>query len=129
MTVLDTHIWIWVMDPNPRLPARHDAHLRSVARFGLGVSAVSLWEVALLSRANKVQLSLPLDHWLAMALRPPVVLLPITPEVVVDGSALPGTFHRDPSDRIIVATARRHNCPLVTLDGKILAYPHVRLVP
>jgi len=38
---------------------------------------------------------------------------------------LPDPFHRDPADRIIVATARKLQCPIVTADHKILEYPHV----
>lgn len=47
----------------------------------------------------------------------------------VPPNQLPGTFHRDPADQLIVATARLYDCPLVTLDGLIRAYPHVRLAP
>ena len=52
----------------------------------------------------------------------------MTPEVAVESVSLPGVFHRDPSDQIIVATARVHGCPLVTSDAKISRYPHVRTV-
>jgi PIN domain nuclease of toxin-antitoxin system len=52
--------------------------------------------------------------------------LPLSPQVAVEATDLPGDFHRDPADQIIVATARVHDCPLMTLDKKILDYPHVR---
>ena len=47
-------------------------------------------------------------------------------EVAMEAYAPPGTFHRDPSDRVLVATARRNGLTLVTADDRILAYPHVR---
>jgi PIN domain nuclease of toxin-antitoxin system len=47
-------------------------------------------------------------------------------DVVEEAYSLPEPFHRDPADRIIVATARRRDCPVVTADAKIRGYPHVR---
>jgi len=76
-----------------------------------------------------MRLSRPVDRWLALALRfPGVQLLPLTPEIAVASTQLPGSFHRDPADQIIVATARLHGCPLVTSDSKILDYPHVEII-
>jgi PIN domain nuclease of toxin-antitoxin system len=55
-------------------------------------------------------------------------LLPLTPRIAVESTQLPGSFHRDPADQIIVATARVYDCSLLTADGKILDYPHVKLL-
>ena len=65
-----------------------------------------------------------------MALRyPGISLIDLSPEVAVESTRLPGTFHRDPADQVIVATARVHPLSLlVTADGKITDYPHVRTV-
>jgi PIN domain nuclease of toxin-antitoxin system len=60
---------------------------------------------------------------------PGVRLLDLTPQIVVESSQLPGDFHRDPGDQILVATARVHNVPLVTADKLILRYSHVQTVP
>ena len=49
-------------------------------------------------------------------------------EVAIESTRLPGSFHRDPADQIIVATARIHDCDLVTSDDKIVEYPHVRTI-
>jgi PIN domain nuclease of toxin-antitoxin system len=75
------------------------------------------------------RLSLPCGtlEWIRQALSyPGVVLLDLTPEIAVASTELPGEFHRDPADQIIVATARIHNVPLVTSDERILNYPHVQ---
>ncbi len=56
-------------------------------------------------------------------------LLDLTPSIVVESTQLPGTFHRDPADQLIVATARIYNCVLMTIDPKIVAYPHVQTLP
>ena len=58
---------------------------------------------------------------------PDVVILPLTPAIATDSVNLPGTFHKDPGDQIIVATARVYDIELLTLDSKILKYDHVRL--
>ena len=54
---------------------------------------------------------------------------PSIAEEVVESIQLPGEFHKDPADQIIVATARVHDCPLITYDSKILEYPYVKLLP
>jgi PIN domain nuclease of toxin-antitoxin system len=67
-----------------------------------------------------------------VVVQPPAVreveLLPLSPEVAVASTQLPGDFHRDPADQMIVATARLYNCPIVTLDRLIRAYPHVQVL-
>lgn len=129
MSVLDTHSWVWWVDGDPRLPPDYEAYIRAEAPTGIGVSAISCWEVAKLVERGRLRLSQSVGQWIALALRPPIQLLPLTPEVSVESTQLPGTFHRDPADQIIVATARLHDCPVVTLDGLIRAYPHVKLAP
>jgi PIN domain nuclease of toxin-antitoxin system len=57
---------------------------------------------------------------------PGIQLLEFTPRIAIESTELPGEFHRDPADQIIVATARVHNLPLLTLDAQILKYPHVK---
>ena len=55
-------------------------------------------------------------------------LLDLTPQIAIESTQLPGEFHRDPADQIIVATARIHDCPLLTVDDKILDYPYVKII-
>ena len=129
MIVLDTHVWVWWVDGGVQLPADCLASIHAEMANGLGVSAISCWEVAKLVELNRLQLAIPVDQWLSQALQVPVQLLPLSPEIAVGSTQLPGTFHRDPADQMIVATARWYDCPLVTLDRLIRAYPHVRLVP
>ena len=129
MIILDTHIWVWWVDGAAQLPADYLALIQAEAASGIGVCAISCWEVAKLVELGRLQLTVPVDQWLVQALQPPVSFLPLTPQVAVASTQLPGTFHRDPADQMIVATARLYDCPLVTLDGRIRAYPHVRLAP
>ncbi len=129
MIVLHTHIWVWWVDGSPLLPADYLALLGAEVPNGLGVCAISCWEVAKLVELGRLQMACAVDQWLTQALLPPVQLLPLTPEVAVASTQLPGTFHRDPADQMIVATALLYQCPLVTLDRLIRAYPHVQLAP
>jgi PIN domain nuclease of toxin-antitoxin system len=72
----------------------------------------------------------PVIDWLDQALAyPGIQLLELTPRIAVESTQLPDTFHRDPADQIIVATTRVYACPLVTLDRRIRAYPHVQIAP
>ena len=128
MIVLDTHIWVWWVHGDAALSAPARALLDAAELTGIGVSAISCWEVAKLVERQRLTLPCPVGDWIQQALSyPGVRLLELSPRVCVESTQLPGTFHRDPADQIIVATARVFEASLVTEDAKILAYPHVRL--
>ncbi len=129
MIILDTHIWVWWIHREPRLTDRMREQIQAHEEYGLGVSIFSCWEVAKLVEIKKLSLHCPLEEWLDTALAyPGIQLLDLNKEILVESTRLPGEFHRDPADQIIVATARIHDCPLLTADSKILHYPHVKLL-
>lgn len=129
MIVLDTHIWVWWVHEDAQLTQRQKVWIQEHEDHGLGVSAISCWEVAKLVEYHRLTLPCPVDEWLDQALAyPGIELLPLTPRIAVESTQLPGTFHRDPADQIIVATARVSACPLLTADDKTLRYPHVKLL-
>lgn len=129
MIVLDTHIWIWWVSKDARLTEEHRSTLEQHQEEGLGVSIISCWEVAKLVELGRLQLAFPVLEWLERALAyPGVRLLEITPRIAVASTELPGQFHRDPADQILVATARVLSVPLLTADRKILDYPHVQTI-
>jgi PIN domain nuclease of toxin-antitoxin system len=69
---------------------------------------------------GRLQLPLPFPDWLGMAADPQVIqLVPIDPPVILELDAMPGSFHGDPADRLIVATARAHALPLATHNAAI----------
>ena len=130
MIVLDTHIWVWWVHGDSSLSAPTRALLDSSEQTGIAVSAISCWEVAALVERGRLTLPCPVFDWLQQALAyPGVRLIELSPRICVESTQLPGEFHRDPADQIIVATARVLDVPLVTVDGKILEYPHVKLTP
>lgn len=119
--LLDTHAWVWWMSRDPRLPL---ATLAALDELPAGerpfVSDISLWEVAMLDERHRLKLNSPLDQWLETAAHPRTVrVVPLTPAIAVGTAALPSSFHRDPADRIIVATSRVLQIPLLTYDRRI----------
>ena len=126
--VLDAHIWIWWVHGDPLLSAEMCAVLDAAEQAGVGVSALSGWEAAKLVKCGRLQLPCPVSEWLRQALaHPGIRLVELSPEICVESTRLPGNFHRDPADQIIVATARILAAPPATMDGKILTYPRVKL--
>ena len=122
--LLDTHVWLWLMSREGNMKPSAIRVVEEAAHFGLvGVSAISVWEVAMLEAKGRIRLSKDCLSWVNEALRAPGLgLIPLTPEIAVDSSRLPGVFHGDPADRILVATARRQGAILLTRDEKILSY-------
>lgn len=120
--LLDTHVWIWWLLGDDRLPKGWAAALDRLPEQDRPLlSDISLWEVATLVDLGRLTLHLPLDAWLARAAAPATVRrVAIGPDVVTVMNSLPSTFHRDPADRVIVATARALHRPLATCDGRIL---------
>jgi len=129
MIVLDTHVWVWWVHGDEQLTSAQRQAIEANETDQIGVSAISCWEVAKLVEYGRLELPCPLDEWFGHALSyPGVQLLPLTPEIAVESTRLPGNFHRDPADQIIVATARVYGCAVATSDGKILQYPHVEVI-
>jgi len=127
--LLDTHIWVWWVASVDKLSARQVDTIRANESDVIGVSAISCWEIAKLASLGRLELSLPLENWMDAALQyPGVTLLPLTAQIAIASTRLPGEFHNDPADQIIVATARTYACPLLTRDGKILKYPLVNTI-
>jgi PIN domain nuclease of toxin-antitoxin system len=125
MIILDTHILVWWVDDNSRLTTKYREWIEEYQSQGLGVSIVSCWEVAKLVEKKRLVFSCSVNEWLETALAyPGVQLLNLTLPIVVDSTQLSG-FHSDPFDQIIVATARNHGCPMLTVDAKILNYSGV----
>ena len=129
MILIDTHIWVWWVLDAARLRENQRQALANHENDGIGVSAISCWEVAKLAQHGQVQLPDSVSDWLdkALAYRG-VTLLDLTPEIAVESARLPDGFRSDPADEIIVATARVLQCDLVTSDRKIRAYPHVSTI-
>jgi PIN domain nuclease of toxin-antitoxin system len=98
--------------------------IRQTAGSGsLLVSAISVWELGMFEAKGRIRLKPSCEEWVREALATPgLALAPITPEIALESSRLPGPFHGDPADRIIVATARKMGAQLMTRDRKLIQY-------
>ena len=120
--VLDTHAWVgWMLDSSG-LTATERAALDGLAADQRPyLSAISLWEVAMLVELKRLALEIPLADWLSIAAHPRTVrVVPLTPAIAAGTALLPSSFHRDPADRLIVATCRELEAPLLTHDRLIM---------
>jgi PIN domain nuclease of toxin-antitoxin system len=120
--LLDTHLWVWMLDtasgrlPTPLLPL-----IRNAARDGrLYVSEISFWEVAQKVGKGRLGLTMPLSAWARRAASAPGVnYLPLDREVLLTSVGLEA-MRGDPADRILVASAKLHAMPLATADRVII---------
>jgi PIN domain nuclease of toxin-antitoxin system len=129
--LLDTHSLIW-------WARREKGKLTAVARTAIEaeipggeilVSSITAWELALLVSLGRLTFADGIGPWLhSLENIPEVSFVPVDNVIGLQAVTLPGTFHKDPADRIIVATARKFGAAVVTADEKIRAYPHVRTI-
>lgn len=128
--VLDTHTLIWWVNGDKQLSAKAKKAIESELPDGdVFVSAISAWEVAMLVAKGRLALTMDIDDWLeTIAAIEGVSFVPVNTAVAVQSVRLPGEFHSDPADRIIVALARHYSVSLVTANTNIRAYRHVKTI-
>lgn len=124
--LLDTHVWLWLMDGDQRL-AKSKKALKEINSAltdnSLCLSAISVWEVAMLEAKGRLSFSLNINEWISDALDTAgLSIVALLPSISIESANLPGDFHGDPADRIIAATALHENLTLVTADKNILTY-------
>jgi len=123
--LLDTHVWIWSQEAPEKL-GELTTRLLTDRQNVLYVSTTSTLEIARLLMVGTVALSEPLTSWVSETLRAlECGTMEISHQIAIEAYSLPGNFHKDPADRILVATARIYDLTLVTMDERILQYSHV----
>jgi PIN domain nuclease of toxin-antitoxin system len=132
LIVLDTHALVWWVNGDSELSPNAKTALAdelSDKDSAVLISAISAWEIAMLVKADRLTLTMTVDDWLkTVSAIEGLRFVPVDNEVGIESTRLPGDFHKDPADRMIVALARRLNAPLVTADTKIRAYKHVQSI-
>jgi PIN domain nuclease of toxin-antitoxin system len=132
--LLDTHCWVWMQfGLTDRFTATGRAAVRDASRDNnLWLSVISIWEVGLLESKGRLALYMSCERWVEEALAMPGLrLVNLTPKMLIHSARLPGEFHGDPADRILVATAQIEGARLMTKDRRILSYgrsKHVRVL-
>ncbi len=123
--ILDTHIWIWWIEQNSRLPISLKAIIES-SDTTLAISAVSIYELLSTVARDRLQLTLSSEKWLEKATHGvDLTVLPVTFDIAVAAAHLPA-IHGDPLDRLIIATAFFHQSQLISLDGNFAKYPELQ---
>jgi PIN domain nuclease of toxin-antitoxin system len=123
--LLDTHVWLWVQEGlTQNLSPDFLVELElSQRRRELAVSAISILEIARLVALNQYKLAVSIEEFVRQGTTADgLLLLDLSASVLIESTRLPGEIHRDPSDRLLVATAILHDLTLVTDDGKLLRY-------
>lgn len=121
--LLDTHIWLWLVENPNKLGTQTAKELASPANE-LWLSPVSTWEVLLLNRKRRIRLPADPESWLPVALAGIQRHAPLTHEIVFVSEGLP--LHNDPADRFLVATAQVLDLTLVTADQRLLGLGTIR---
>ena len=122
--LLDTHIWIWLMNEDQIFsPSFRSTVDRISDQGGILISPISIWEVGMLVEKKRISIDMDCMDWVQKALSAPgVSIAPITPRIAIQSCRLPGHIHGDPADRLLLATAHEENAVLVTCDEKLLKY-------
>ena len=130
LTLLDTHAWLWWVTADRRLAASARRTIeRAASASGLALSLISVWEIAKKTEKRQLILDRPLEAWIDEALaRPGLRTIELGRPVLLESCRLPGPFHGDPADQLLVATARHRDAVIVTRDDRIRRYPHVRSI-
>ena len=131
MIIIDTHILVWWVSGDQSLSkSAYQAINDTLASDReVIVSCISAWEISMLIEKGRLVLSMDVASWLDHVSQiNGVRFMPIDNEIGVKATMLPGEFHKDPADRMIVATARKLAVPLVTADAKMIQYEHVKTI-
>ncbi len=131
MLVIDTHVLIWWVSGSNSLSNKARKLIKDVLKNDgeVIISSISVWEIAMLIQKGRLVLSMDVESWLdEVAQIDGVRFMPVDNEISIKSTVLPGEFHKDPADRMIVATARKLAVPLVTADEKIIHYEHVKTI-
>ena len=117
--LLDTHIWIWSVLAPENL---NKSVARAIEDEGneLWLSPISIWELSVLVKKQRIELDDDIDAWVSRALSQTVFReAPLTNEVALEVSKIKFT-HRDPADQFIAASAKVFDLTLVTSDPRLL---------
>lgn len=120
MLILDTHALYWWVNRTPDKLSRQQLDAIETAE-SLAVSAMTCWEMAWLVKHGRIALKLPVADWLSQVEECGVGVIPVTRAIAERAVSLP-EHHKDPADRIIIATAVEHQARLVSVDGRFPAY-------
>ena len=120
--LLDTHVLLWLLSGSDKIGKKSSIIIsEAVQAEKLYISAISIWEIAMLAEKGRIVLKQPLHHWYKDVLSLGIKEIPVGGDVAMESVQLQD-FHADPADRMIVATAIGKGFTLVTGYSKILKW-------
>ncbi len=125
MVLLDTHVWVWSVEGDARRlgPKTRRLLARAESQGAIRVSPVTLFEITALHTHGRLQLTRTPQQWIRESLSGyGVYLAEFGADAAIDAGGIPKTALADPIDRLLVATARELDAPLVTADRQILRF-------
>ncbi len=131
MLMIDTHVLVWWVNGSASLSSEAEQLINTtlVNDDEVIVSSITAWEIAMLITKNRLILSMDIASWFdELSKINGLRFVPVDNEIAIKSTLLPGNFHKDPADRLIVTTARKLAIPLVTADEKIIRYEHVKTI-
>jgi PIN domain nuclease of toxin-antitoxin system len=129
MILLDTHALIWWVAEPRRIPAKAQRLIDGAiaATEQIAVSSISLWEIAMLIDRGRLALTLDTNVWIAHVEAIPLLdFVPVDNRIAVRAVQLQAFPHRDPADRMIVATALGLGATVISADARLRGYKPVK---
>lgn len=129
MILLDTHVWWWALSATEQLSEKAIDLISETRPDQRAIASISIWEFSMMVTRGRIKLKISPEEWLDYAInRTGLNVIVLNPNIALESCRLPGKFHNDPADRIIVATCRVNKIKLITKDKKIIRYPSVETV-
>lgn len=124
--LLDTHVWIWSQEQIQNIGPYTLSILKDPGNM-IYISPISTLEIARLIQLHQISLSGSLHTWIMRSIRNLYcITIQISHEISIKAYSLPEPFHKNPVDRILVASASHEKLTLLTADERILDYPHIQ---
>jgi PIN domain nuclease of toxin-antitoxin system len=125
MIALDTHALVWCVADPKRVPAKARRLIESAIKSSepIVASSISVWEIAMLVARGRIELTMDTNTWIASVQALPFLTFhPVDGAIALRAVNLTDFPHRDPADRMIVATSIGLNATLLTADRRLRAY-------
>lgn len=122
MLMLDTCAMIWYTEDAEKLSIEAEKACNTIDKSGAFISSISIWELGLKIKNGKIDIGIPITSFVhRLKMLGTIEILAIDEDIWIESLALEWE-HRDPADRVIVATAKLNNLPIITSDSIIRSF-------